>query len=579
MTGNSDLIQAVEACTEWYDPVDRLRLEEIITRVHEILQNIDDTKEFMYQASLRLRAYQAVELMESTDLHLLINRYRALDQIPSAASEIGPISDLPVNSFIQYMKNNRDSLIRTGYPSGNFAQSLWLDNRIAKVYPTKLPVAVQSERPPGEQNMAEQEGDAERDDDGNLIYSFTWARRCDENRSGSHWHRTRDIAQNPIFVPGRITEALFLDGNIVNTTGGFDWRGDHLTTADGCPVEPCPYEDAPIIPGLFGDDVARMEVLREAYFDAKIEVLPRLQSALEGKNRSTLRENVLQILQQRLTANDLCFLHGMDEKYRTSISGTGRNLFADDSVRDVWHGGIDDLLYVVGFCECEYRTAFNQDINRIVREISDIIPSPLQSYFDSLNQKWQPSLDEHLDRWVELQSINKEWWTEYWTSFDEIFNQEHAQDVVEISDTPSPPQHDSRYMIDEMNGAWKIIYDGYSLQPFNDTMAMRSLIKILTTPTAEGVTAKSWLRGSDNPEKLLDSHISQAEKSVEGLRMKYVSTESNSTCNRLLKHLEEHIPSRSSAIVRYTGDITWQLNGKLPAHQRTDKRKKKTKPN
>lgn len=581
---DADLTRSMDESLRAFPQIDRHRLTELVSRVQEYLTDIDESVGFLLQSVQKLGAHGALDLLESIDLQNFVRRVLAMDRLPITTSAIRPdppmvhpIEDEPFTAMISHLEDNRKSLIATGYPKCSFAQFQWLDVYLTKLYPTKLPVATQCERSPFEQSLSEQDGDADRDAEGNLIYSFTWAKRREKGACGKLWHRTTDRhEQADAFSPTPVTQPLFMDCNPVLTIGGFDWRDNYVLTADGFPVEPCPYSDAPTIPGMYGADATRIETLREIYLNAKLVILSRIQTTVKGGSFHQLTDAVLHLLVESFAGSrdDLCFLHQMDGKYRDFFSGTQRNPLADETVRDFWHGGVDDLLIVTGWCEHELRTEYRKKLVEILGDIGKVTPPGTESYYSSIDRGWQPDLDECLDRFTKLESEKVDFWKDHRMCIDDFFDSTTVPPPGETETAATPVEEsESPYRVIQQKGGWVIVYDGINMLPLSDSKAHQSLMKILTTPAREGVTAKSWIRGSKNPHKLLAQHIETALADIDALATSGSSEQQSATRN-LYRHLEENIPHRSAAVVRYTGDLEWELEGSLRAFQRADKRRK-----
>jgi len=571
---DKNLNEAADSCVQRYGTIDRTRITDLLSGICEIVGDIDYAADMLFQAAESLGPYPALELFEAEDLKNLVKRIEAVERLSTHSSVQAPSIIL---SFINHIEENRIPLITTGYPNNSFADSSMLDQLLSKVYPTKLPVAVQSNRSPGKQSLAEQDGEAEKDNNGNLVYSFTWAMRYDQNLHGCIWDRTTDRYMES-FEPRRITEALYLDGQTVNTIGGFDWRGENVIAADGRPVAPCTYDFAPNIPGFHGADADRIQSLREPYFNIKVKVLNRVQIELDKGVTDSLLHIVLRILRKDFTGAhaDLCFLHEMDEKYLEKFSGTSRNIFAEVGVRDFWQGGIDDLLYFVGAYDCEIRCKYHESSDRIISDIAKLVNVPVESYFSIINEPWREQMNVYLDTFVTVHSQYITYWNEYNGVIEEFFKTEDAipqHPPIAVADSEPIPE-DAPYQIIQQRDAWAIIYDGYKLQSLNDTKAMRSLIKILITSPDEGVTAKSWIRGSSNPQKLLSEQVESAVMQIDRLMLERRGTEFKIACQELIKHLNKYISNRASATVRYTGEVQWFLIGKLQSFQRASSKKK-----
>lgn len=169
---------------------------------------------------------KALSLFETADIDDLAYKVSYFDFLTNQETPFYTHEELAelIAQFITYLKANKSSLLAIGYPAKSFAKSPWLFRNLSRLYPVKIPFTVQG-RDLSHQKIAEADGMAERDSEGNLIFNYTWIK---------------------------------------------EWFYDLKPLGA---LSNCSYEEALLIKGLQTEDIKHIEENRAKVFNLKIEIL------------------------------------------------------------------------------------------------------------------------------------------------------------------------------------------------------------------------------------------------------------------------------------------------------------------
>jgi len=328
---------------------------------------------------------EAFAMFESSDLNLPFFGLFQIAHLVFPATPFYTLHELSdvCEEFLVHIERNRDHLITTGYPARSFGKSKWLDNYLLNLYPVKLPVFIQGKRPPEAQEVAEREGSAERDADGNLMYDYSWIEECP--MSG--------------VLPWEDADALW------DVPKGPDGQTVYLD-----PLRFCSYERASIISGLPSDTARRLEKSREDYLKLKIDLLNRLiRCVLSPRKDEAIWAEGLRTLSEALTEEQMTFYLKVDGLLdELEIAGHLRQYYRWYPTYNLW-GGISNLIYMIGHFEKEISIgAYHRTKSAILDIPGDVWP--VESYFEILGRPFQPDFDRVLHAYHELYGKEQDYW-------------------------------------------------------------------------------------------------------------------------------------------------------------------------
>lgn len=351
----------------------------------------------------------ALALFESEDLGELARRVALVEYL---AHEFTPLYTLGAlagltRDFTSHLERNREHLLLTGHPKTNFAASPFLDWHLTRLCFTKLPLTVQGERAAHRQAAAEEDGYAERDEQGNLIYSYTWAR------------------EPPEYFIGRSYEQLE-DGTVVIDLPGYWWRGGP-TTLRGEPVHVCSYEDAALAPGLRAEDATRLEGMRRKLLDVRIGVVCTLSRATPTGSASGLEDECFALLTGMLTYEEAQFLLSMDEFYQ-GLHGTRDFAWSPMRPMAFHSSGLGDLLDVIGHFGKEVAVGTMHRAAHSFREVMG--GSQLPSYYQIAGSDARAAVDALLDGFLESESSENSFLAQYRMRVNDLLQNRLGEDVT-----------------------------------------------------------------------------------------------------------------------------------------------------
>lgn len=328
---------------------------------------------------------RALDIYEHEDLRVLSER---VDQFMYLADFLTPLYTLAeladlLEAFVEHLRRNVEVLARMGHPQTSFAASRWLDWHLSRLYYVKLPVTVQSNRSPWEQAHAEVRGEAQLDEVGNIVYSYTWSEQA---------------AHGEVHLQGPGQWRISLP---------FTWVEGKACAHDGSPVRLCQYEEAAIISELPPNDASRIGAMRPKLLELEIRILKHLANAVRNRGLTGLWQEAVRILTDALTAEDAEFLVQLD-RFFDALQG---------EVRDVpclpffviHNTGLSDFFHLIGHCEKELGIgAMDQTRRRLLA-----LPVSPCSYYEAVGQPWRTDLDTALDLFFGLEAEQEDFLNDF----------------------------------------------------------------------------------------------------------------------------------------------------------------------
>lgn len=312
----------------------------------------------------------ALELLEAEDPGTLSSRRVMMRVFSSSGFPLYTRDELAglLEGAIEHLKDNREDLMARGHPRTRFTRSPWLHVRVSWLYPIKQPDEIR----------------IVQEDGGRALYEYTWGKR-DEVVG--------------VDDAGRARIARLIE----------------------------PYEVAPFVYGLALPDAARMEALRPAVFDLKLEVLGMLARALRAGHAEGLEADCLSRICGALTYEDADLLFRQDGECRNFGSRTKEEIGDDHSTgmpRSVT-GGLSNLLELIGHCEIELRSGVHHILKEELLQLTrcaDLeglaaLLGPA-GYLGALDKAWRPQLDEVLNRAWER---HRKGWSYFWQGYETRF--------------------------------------------------------------------------------------------------------------------------------------------------------------
>lgn len=174
--------------------------------------------------------------------------------------------------FVDYLYNNRSSLIKTGFPRTKFHQSGWFQGQIGFHFFTKLPFAVVY-------NYNSKE------------FEYIWAQRPGNKQEtiGKPWNYFSAVN-------------ILLVNNIKQHVGNDIWI--------------CDYDDAKLVAGLTNKDDVYIEEKREKLLELKIAILKLLYKSIKcGYDYQEIWRRVFECLSEYLSVTEFEYFVSLDERY------------------------------------------------------------------------------------------------------------------------------------------------------------------------------------------------------------------------------------------------------------------------
>jgi len=303
------------------------------------------------------------------DLFAVFDPERALsvlesDQLPEIQDTVASIEylNLPfipfytleefaglATAFTSYLENNRDHLLKWGYPQTSFEQSKFFEQQLGRLYYVKLPVDIEKIK--------------------------------------ERWARAAEPAYSYHYTWG---------------------KADASKDANGAPeIRHCLYQHADLLEGLEQADADRLDDLREQVFDIKLNILGMLVKAVrQGEEQPS--EKCLGYFTGAMASDDIEFCRRMDMFYVDYAYARQRGDVEAPYVPVVNPGGFGGLLTIIWLFESELTIG---PFRRTRKALGDLVNMELgadcrisqQAYLEALGTRDGQTMTKALTRFKQLQ--------------------------------------------------------------------------------------------------------------------------------------------------------------------------------
>lgn len=344
---------------------------------------------------------KALSLFETADIDDLAYKVSYFDFLTDKETPFYTHEELAevIEQFIPYLKANKSSLLAIGYPAKSFEKSPWLYRNLSRLYPVKIPFTVQG-RSFSHQKIAEIDGIAEKDSEGNLIFNYTWIKE---------W-----------FYNLKPLEAL----------------------------SNCSYEEAMLIKGLQNNDIQHIEENRAKIFNLKIEILERAYKYLcQNMNANDFWENCINTIANNLTKDAFQQFDKIESAYSQLFVIDNTPVFLvtcpsaiTEGQPNLDTGGVNNILAFIFFVEAELIIGqMHKTRNGLLQLTNGKIPG---SYYDLVFSPSMPAIDEAIK-----QSLNDaKKMTEFNDFFDERLRTDSEKKLKMLLEVP-PDNYDTLKVI------------------------------------------------------------------------------------------------------------------------------------
>jgi hypothetical protein len=380
---------------------------------------------------------KALSLFETADIDDLAYKVLYFDFLTDKETPFYTHEELAevIEQFIPYLKANKSLLLAIGYPAKSFEKSPWLYRNLSRLYPVKIPFTVQG-RSFSHQKIAEIDGIAERDSEGNLIFNYTWIKE---------W-----------FYDLKPLEAL----------------------------SNCSYEEALLIKGLQNKDIKHIEENRAKVFNLKIEILELAYKYLcQNMNANDFWENCINIIANNFTNDAYQQFRKIESAYSQLfvIDNTPAFLVTCPSAitegqPNLDTGGINNILALIFFVEAELIIGQMHKTRSVFLQLTNgKIPG---AYYDLVFSPSMPAIDEAIKQ--SLNDAKKT--TEFNDFFDERLRTDSEKKLKMLLEVP-PDKYDTLKVIRDL------IKSGHVSFFLKNTplTSLPSSKKITPTPLPSGV--------------------------------------------------------------------------------------------
>jgi len=317
----------------------------------------------LWDAAKHIAPSRLLKILEGEDPKTLHRHYKTFGLLRSRGTPFYTLEELSdvTQAFINYFKDNKRHLIRTGYPLSPFNTCLFFDFTLNKLYPVKLPVV----DPTWFMLFGEP---------GPISFSFDkWA--------------VEPAVPNPTFPSGIRVEKI-----------GYSWRDGKAFTSVGQPVTVCEYEEAGLLPGLKKDAEKTLNKMREKLYGLRIRALERLIKSLEQRDGENLLGDWFQDLSETLHHKEIGFLHEMDRFYER-LHYDESATFGISPQKGIHHNsGLSGQATIICHAMKELSVGAFQKTREVLKTI------PITSYIESFGKPERKKLDAILDGYEELEA-------------------------------------------------------------------------------------------------------------------------------------------------------------------------------
>ncbi|MCX6639694.1 MAG: hypothetical protein NTW14_04325 [bacterium] len=349
-------------------------------------------------------------LFESEDLFRLRRKVNLVEYFSHPMTPLYRISRLKVltKRFIEYLMNNKNILLETGFPRDVFAMSPWMECYLANLYYYKLPLFGPDEdysRIIGDKRMnntGAYEATAQLiGSNGEPYYNYVWIKE--------QLPLITIEADKPHLLP-------------------FFWHDGKAYTLKGKRVRPCSYKSAQLINGINRNDANWLDTLRPKLFDVKITILSRLEVALEEGNIRGLWHDCLNLITDKIMGYELDKLSSIDKVY-SNLNAGGIFTFSPIGRNWIHHSsGLFDLFEMVGHFEKEIKIGTMDKIaERLFHTDNDQIP---ESYYQLIDENRRIEIDGILDLYFNLEQQEIQYWKEYSDRVNAALENEFFEEIL-----------------------------------------------------------------------------------------------------------------------------------------------------
>lgn len=384
------------------------RYELDADRILRVFHRLDEAKwwapDFPRQTALDeaiayLGPQQALDMFESSDLSTLAQRVWIVSYLNNWFTPFYTLDELAclLPECAKCLKDNKQSLLATGYPYRNFGHSFWLDRTLNRMLPVKMPAfdplidyVLHSGFADASQWSALKRfrgplTEIQQDKNGDLIYNYRWLRNPRRNQ--------------------RILKR-FEDGTFLVSIG--------LSEMHQPSPELCSYPDAAFLPGLGEREAQRLEKLRPKLLDIKIAILNLLPDFIQRKMPWRIWEESLCALTAALTGEEVAFLLGADAFYAKLDMGTTYSRTRQGTEIVCRNAGLSDLIDLIGHCEKECSLGSLQRTKGLFLDVPRrLYDTRVSSYYQVLGEAWQDTIDKTLNRFLLWEEEEKSFYGEY----------------------------------------------------------------------------------------------------------------------------------------------------------------------
>jgi len=336
-------------------------------------------------ALLYLPTDEALRTFETVEGRTLQGRCAGLLEFATRGEKHHTLEELAdlAEEFLDQLERGRDYLLDTGLPRKSFRKSRLFNENLSLLYPVRLPVSVQARRSPGRQLIAEKVGSAEYDEDGNLIYDYSWTGKCP--LSGLlRWQKARPLLGDRS-DPAKPPRSL---------------RFLH-------------YKDTPTMSGLPLSTVRRLERGREKYLGLRLQLLRTLVRCVRSSTGTVdVWAEGLRTIRTTFTREEIWFYLNVDSELR--------NVGADEYLGKLFFwgrpgclgGAISDLIYFWGHFMKETTVGTDHKTKSAILDLFHTFGA-VKSYFQVVGKPYQPEYDKVLDDGGELYDRGVRFWKNY----------------------------------------------------------------------------------------------------------------------------------------------------------------------
>jgi len=455
---------------------------------------------------------KALSLFETAEIDDLANKVSYFDFLIDKETPFYTHEELAevIEQFITYLKANKSWLLAIGYPTKSFEKSPWLFRNLSRLYPVKIPFTVQG-RSFSHQKIAEIDGIAERDSEGNLIFNYTWIKE---------W-----------FYDLKPLEAL----------------------------SNCSYEEALLIKGLQNKDIKHIEENRAKVFNLKIEILEIAYEYLyQNINTNNFWENCINTIANNLTKDAYQQFDKIESAYSQLfvIDNTPAFLVTCPSAitegkPNLDTGGINNILTFIFFVEAELTIGqMHRTKRRLLQLSKGKIPG---SYYDLVFSPSIPAINEAIK-----QSLNDATKTaEFNDFFDKRLRTDSEKKLKMLLEVP-PDKYDTLKLIRDL------MKSGHVSFPLGNTplTSLPSSKKITPIPLPSGA------RWDDIIIEFIDMHNVKIKYKNKTFRRDY--KDMGFEDSRALKPNKQW--EFLYLLAENNGEISWEKYsfGKRPNNRRTE---------